>query len=72
MRLALGVGPRRQRFSVPLILASVDSVVVANVIYESFIGGHFNASAAMLVVLVTFNLIFVIAGRKWIGRALAQ
>lgn len=59
-------------FSVALMLASAGSVVVANVIYESFIGGHFNASAAMLVVLVTFNLLFVIAGRKWIGRALAQ
>jgi iron(III) transport system permease protein len=59
-------------FSVPLMLASAGSVVAANVIYESFIGGHFNSSAAMLVVLVTFNLLFVIAGRKWIGRALAQ
>ncbi|HEX9455286.1 MAG TPA: iron ABC transporter permease [Candidatus Binatia bacterium] len=59
-------------FSVPLMLASAGSVVVANVIYEAFVGGHFNSSAAMLVVLITFNLVFVIAGRKWIGSALAQ
>lgn len=59
-------------FSVPLMLASAGSVVVANVIYEAFVGGHFNSSAAMLVVLVMFNLIFVVAGRKWIANALAQ
>ena len=59
-------------FSVALLLASAGSVVVANIIYEAFVGGRFNASAAMLVVLITFNLIFVIAGRKWIGKALGQ
>ena len=59
-------------FSVALMLASAGSVVVANVIYESFVGGHFNSSAAMLVVLITFNLVFVIAGRKWIGATLAR
>lgn len=59
-------------FSVALMLASAGSVVVANVIYESFVGGHFNSSAAMLVVLITFNLLFVIAGRKWIGAMLAD
>ena len=55
-------------FSVALLLASAGSVVVANIIYESFVGGHFTSSAAMLVFLITFNLIFVILGRKWIGR----
>jgi iron(III) transport system permease protein len=59
-------------FSVALMLASAGSVVVANVIYESFVGGHFNSSAAMLIVLITFNLLFVIAGRKWIGAMLAD
>jgi hypothetical protein len=54
------------------MLASAGSMVVANVIYESFVGGHFNSSAAMLVVLITFNLLFVIAGRKWIGALLAR
>ncbi|MGZ9243494.1 MAG: ABC transporter permease [Candidatus Binatia bacterium] len=59
-------------FSVALMLASAGSVVVAKVIYESFVGGHFNSSAAMLVVLIIFNLLFVVAGRKWIGATLAQ
>jgi iron(III) transport system permease protein len=59
-------------FSVALMLASAGSVVVANVIYESFVGGHFNSAAAMLVVLITFNLLFVVAGRKWIGAMLAD
>ena len=59
-------------FSVALLLASAGSVVVANIIYESFVGGRFNSSAAMLVVLVTFNLIVVITGRKWIVRAMGH
>ena len=58
-------------FSVALLLASAGSALVANLIYESFIGGHFNESAAMLVVLITFNLILVIAGRKFIGKSIA-
>jgi iron(III) transport system permease protein len=59
-------------FSVALLLASAGSVVVANIIYEAFVGGRFDESAAMLVVLIIFNLIFVVAGRKWIGRALGH
>lgn len=55
-----------------LLLASAGSVLVANIIYESFVGGHFNSSAAMLVVLILFNLTFVITGRKWIGKALGH
>jgi iron(III) transport system permease protein len=57
-------------FSVALMLASAGSVVVANIIYEAFVGGHFTSSAAMLVVLITVNLAFVVAGRKWIGRGM--
>ena len=57
-------------FSVALMLASAGSVAVANIIYEAFVGGHFTASAAMLVVLITVNLAFVVAGRKWIGRGM--
>jgi ABC-type Fe3+ transport system permease subunit len=53
-----------------LLSVSADNTVVANIIYEAFVGGRFNGSAAMLVVLITFNLIFVIACRKWIGRAM--
>ena len=59
-------------FSVALMLASAGSVVVANIIYEAFVGGHFTSSAAMLVVLISVNLMFVIAGRKWIGRAMGS
>jgi hypothetical protein len=36
------------------------------------VGGHFNASAAMLVSLILFNLLFVITGRKSITRAVAH
>jgi iron(III) transport system permease protein len=57
-------------FSVALLLASAGSVVVANIVYQAFAGGQFPSSAAMLVVLVLFNLTFVIAGRKWIRRAM--
>jgi hypothetical protein len=34
------------------------------------VGGQFPGSAAMLVVLILFNLSFVVAGRKWIRRAM--
>jgi iron(III) transport system permease protein len=57
-------------FSVALLLASAGSVVVANIIYQAFVGGQFPGSAAMLVVLILFNLAFVVAGRKWIRRAM--
>ncbi|MGH7931351.1 MAG: ABC transporter permease [Candidatus Binatia bacterium] len=57
-------------FSVALLLASAGSVVVANIIYQAFVGGQFPGSAAMLVVLILFNLTFVIAGRNWIRRAM--
>jgi hypothetical protein len=67
---------RSERFaeesSVALLLASAGSVVVANIIYETFVGEHFNASAAMLVFLILFNLVFVITGRKSITRAVAH
>jgi iron(III) transport system permease protein len=57
-------------FSVALLLASAGSVVTANIIYQAFVGGQFPGSAAMLVVLILFNLAFVVAGRKWIRRAM--
>jgi iron(III) transport system permease protein len=57
-------------FSVALLLASAGSVVVANIVYQAFVGGQFPGSAAMLVVLILFNLTFVVAGRKWIRRAM--
>jgi iron(III) transport system permease protein len=59
-------------FSVALLLASAGSVVVANIIYQAFVGGQFPSSAAMLVVLILFNLTFVVAGRNWIRRAMGQ
>ena len=52
------------------LFLAAGSVVVANIIYESFVGGHFTSSAAMLVVLIAFNLAFVVAGRKWIARGM--
>jgi iron(III) transport system permease protein len=59
-------------FSVALFLASAGSVVVANIIYQDFSSGRFNESAAALVFLVVFNLMFVITGRRWIRRAAEQ
>ena len=55
-------------FSVALFLASAGSVVVANIIYDAFASGRFTESAAALVFLVMFNLMFVLAGRNWITR----
>lgn len=55
-------------FSVALFLASAGSVVVANIIYETFSTGRFTESSAALVFLVVFNLVFVFAGRNWITR----
>jgi iron(III) transport system permease protein len=56
-------------FSVGLILASASSLLVGNVIYGAFQGGDFPISAAMMTVLVVFNLSIVLAGRRWITKA---
>ena len=56
-------------FSVGLILASASSLMVGNIIFGLFNGGSFPSSAAMMMVLVVFNLTIVLAGRHWITKA---
>jgi iron(III) transport system permease protein len=56
-------------FSVGLILASASSLMVGNIIFGLFSGGSFPSSAAMMMVLVVFNLSIVLAGRRWITKA---
>ena len=56
-------------FSVALLLASASSLLVGNVIYGAFNGGRFPDAAAMMISLVVFNLTIVIAGRRWLSKA---
>lgn len=56
-------------FSVALLLASGTSALVGNIIYGSFTAGEFPQAAAQMVVLIAFNLVLVVLGRRWIRRA---
>jgi iron(III) transport system permease protein len=56
-------------FTTPLMVASASSLMASNIIFGRYADGKFPESAAMMVVLVLFNVCAVIAGRKWILRA---
>lgn len=56
-------------FSVALLLASGASALIGNVIYGSFTAGDFPRASAQMVVLIAFNLVLVLIGRRWIRRA---
>ena len=56
-------------FTTPLMVASASSLVASNIIFGRYADGKFPESAAMMVALVLFNVCAVIAGRKWIVRA---
>ena len=58
-------------FTTPLLVASASSLVASNIIFGRYADGKFPESAAMMVALVVFNVGAVIAGRKWILRAVA-
>jgi iron(III) transport system permease protein len=57
-------------FTTPLMVASASSLVASNLIFGRYSDGKFPESAAMMVALVLFNACAVIAGRKWIVRAI--
>jgi iron(III) transport system permease protein len=56
-------------FTTPLMVASASSLVASNIIFGRYADGKFPESAAMMVALVLFNVCAVVAGRKWIVRA---
>jgi iron(III) transport system permease protein len=56
-------------FTTPLMVASASSLMASNIIFGRYADGKFTESAAMMVVLVVFNVCAVIVGRKWIVRA---
>jgi iron(III) transport system permease protein len=58
-------------FTTPLMVASASSLVASNIIFGRYSDGKFPESAAMMVVLVLFNVCAVIIGRKWIVRAVS-
>jgi len=57
-------------FTTPLMVASASSLLASNLIFGRYADGKFPESAAMMVALVVFNVGAVIAGRKWIVRAI--
>ena len=56
-------------FSVALLLASGASALIGNVIYSSFTAGDFPRASSQMVILIAFNLVLVVFGRRWIRRA---
>jgi len=57
-------------FTTPLMVASASSLLASNLIFGRYADGKFPESAAMMVALVVFNVSAVVAGRKWIVRAI--
>jgi iron(III) transport system permease protein len=57
-------------FTTPLMVASASSLLASNLIFGRYADGKFPESAAMMVALVLFNVCAVVAGRKWIVRAI--
>jgi len=55
-------------FSVALLLATSGTLLIGNVFYGAFTGGRYPSAAAMMVVLIAFNLVVVMLGRRWISR----
>jgi iron(III) transport system permease protein len=55
-------------FSVALLLATSSTLLVGNVIYGAFTGGHYEQASAMIMVLVLFNVVVVTFGRRWVTR----
>jgi iron(III) transport system permease protein len=58
-------------FTTPLMVASASSLLASNIIFGRYSDGKFSESAAMMVALVLFNVCAVVAGRKWIVRAVS-
>lgn len=56
-------------FTTPLMVASATTLLASNLIFGRYQDGKFPESAAMMVVLVAFNTLVVIVGRRWIVRA---
>jgi hypothetical protein len=54
------------------MVASASSLLASNLIFGRYADGRFPESAAMMVVLVTFNICAVVVGRRWIVRAVAS
>jgi iron(III) transport system permease protein len=61
-----------RNFTIPLMVASASAQTVANMIFGRYAGGNFPISAAMMIALVTVNVLAVVVGRKWISRAIGD
>jgi iron(III) transport system permease protein len=61
-----------RNFTIPLMVASASAQTVANMIFGRYAGGNFPISAAMMIALVTVNVLAVVVGRKWISRAIGE
>ncbi|MFN0071029.1 MAG: ABC transporter permease [Chloroflexota bacterium] len=61
-----------RNFTIPLMVASASAQTVANIIFGRYSGGNFPIAAAMMIALVTVNMLAVFMGRKWITRAIGE
>ena len=80
IRITRGLNPKEplkdnhaaRDFTTPLMVGSASSLLASNIIFGRYADGKFTESAAMMVALVLFNVCAVIAGRKWIVRAIGM
>ena len=59
-------------FSVPLLLASGSTLLFGNIIYSRWEQGDLSVAAALMVILIVFNLVSVFLGRKWLLKSVGQ
>ncbi len=59
-------------FSVPLLLASGSTLLFGNIIYSRWEQGDLSSAAALMVILIVFNLAAVFMGRKWLLKSVGQ
>jgi len=59
-------------FSVPLLLASGSTLLFGNIIYSRWEQGNLSSAAALMVILIVFNLAAVFMGRRWLLKSVGQ
>jgi len=59
-------------FSVPLLLASGSTLLIGNIIFSRWEQGDLSSAAALMVILIAFNLIAVFLGRRWLLKSVGM
>ena len=59
-------------FSVPLLLASGNTLLFGNIIYHRWEQGDLSVAAALMVILIILNLSAVYMGRRWLVKSVGE